>query len=427
MRDCPVQGAGAALAVLLVIAGSACRQNSLGLVPIAPEVVRCASPAPSQPKAQASSQTEFTLLGARIDGPLQQSANEPVSATDAPRAAANAPVERIPEPTIWSQWRPVPAAFEKPAAWEPYWPLSDAVELPAAGGSVFGVWKADSFSGDHPPFPSSMSDPPEWLCGPVDGSSHDPWFDLAGSPQPDPWHGEHWAARGWENIVSDHRNYYRYETGRNLALALAMAAVVANTPLDQSIQDWYRDDIRSAGSDDFATFWKFFGEGIVWVPVFATAGLAGRMWEEYPLGSATASYAGPVSRAFLVGAPPMLFMQVALGASRPGRSPHDSRWRPFNDDKAVSGHAFIGAIPFITAARSVESPWLRGAFYAASVLPAWSRVNDDAHYFSQVCLGWYMAYLACAAVEETDWDRAGVSFTPLASPELVGMGVLFRR
>ncbi len=60
------------------------------------------------------------------------------------------------------------------------------------------------------------------------------------------------------------------------------------------------------------------------------------------------------SRAYLVGAPAMLLMQNVTGGSRPEEMDHGSKWDPFHDDNGVSGHAFMGAVPFLTLANMYD-------------------------------------------------------------------------
>ncbi len=98
----------------------------------------------------------------------------------------------------------------------------------------------------------------------------------------------------------------------------------------------------------------------------------------------------------------MLAMQRLIGASRPGEAPSESHWEPFLDDNGVSGHSFMGAVPFITAAQMTQNPWLRGGLYVGSGMAGLSRVNDNRHYASQVVLGWWMAYIAARSVNRTE-------------------------
>jgi membrane-associated phospholipid phosphatase len=222
-------------------------------------------------------------------------------------------------------------------------------------------------------------------------------------------------------------NYFSWITMRDLVVGVGLGAVVANTSLDQDFQDWYQNDVRSTGSDRNAAFWKTFGEGQIFIPAFAGLAVAGTLCPDLPGSDPVAEFGCRTTRAYLVGAPPMLLMQYALGASRPCEAPYNSYWQPFNDNNAVSGHAFVGAVPFITAAKMAENPVVKGGLYFCSSLTGWSRVNDDRHYLSQVCLGWWMAYLTCRAVDQTEVDDRNLRFTPVTTPDMVGMGMIYER
>ena len=227
-----------------------------------------------------------------------------------------------------------------------------------------------------------------------------------------------------ENVWSDHRNYYDRGTMAKLACGLVLGSVLANTSMDQEVHDWYQQEIRSAGTDHFADFWKTFGEGHIFIPSYACLAFACKFLEDRPVFGLTGDFSARVTRAYVVGAPPMLFMQFMLGASRPNDPKHSSYWDPFQDTNSVSGHAFVGAVPFITAARMTDSLVLKSGLYACSALPGCSRINDDHHYLSQVILGWWMAYLACEAVDHAQLNRHGMTILPIASTEMVGFGAI---
>jgi len=61
------------------------------------------------------------------------------------------------------------------------------------------------------------------------------------------------------------------------------------------------------------------------------------------------------------------------GASRPSEG--DSKWRPLKDSNGLSGHAFIGAVPFITAAKMNDNPYIKTILYGFSVLPGLTRIK----------------------------------------------------
>jgi PAP2 superfamily len=211
-------------------------------------------------------------------------------------------------------------------------------------------------------------------------------------------------------VKSDFENFYlARENLIPLGIGLSVGAVFANTHADREIRDWYQEDVRSKRTDDAAKIFKSYGTAYVTVPVYAVAYGAGRM-----MNTPTFETWGERSfRATVVGTPALLFLQVAIGAERP---PGDSGWKPFHSSHGASGHAFIGSVPFVTAAQMSDEIYWKAAFYGLSTLTGWSRINDDAHYFSQAGLGWFLGYLSCTVVTKTDalrQDRIHFGFAPV--------------
>ena len=231
------------------------------------------------------------------------------------------------------------------------------------------------------------------------------------------------------DVVSDHRRYYRWSTARDLLLGVAGGSLLANTSMDADFRDWLQDDVRSRDGEDFAAFWKGFGEGKYVIPSFIAMSLVGQWLDEVPIFDVAGEFGDRIGRSYAVGAPPLVFMQACLGGSRPGESSHGSQWRSFEDRNGVSGHAFIGAVPFITAANMLPNRGAKACFYFMSMLPAWSRVNDDSHYLSQACLGWWMGYLACRAIDETEAEKANRCFAvaPMVEPDTFGLMAVYQR
>lgn len=237
--------------------------------------------------------------------------------------------------------------------------------------------------------------------------------------------------RDWSDICSDHAEFYSTRGLLGLAGGVGAAALMANTGFDEQLaRDSYMDSIVLAPSDEFYEALhepKFLGEGRYTVPVFAAAALAEPLIAELPLGAETAEWGRRSLRTLLVGAPPMLALQVLTGGGRPSETVENSEWQPLDDNNGVSGHAFMGAIPFISAAKMTDKVWLKGGLYAASTLPAISRVNDDDHYVSQVFLGWWLAYLAESAIDRTYDPDSHHHFVAYPQANGIGVGVEFTR
>ena len=119
-----------------------------------------------------------------------------------------------------------------------------------------------------------------------------------------------------------------------------------------------------------------------------------------------------------------MLAQRITGGSRPDEKDRDARWLPFQDNNGVSGHAFMASLPFINAAKMTDNRWLKTTFYAGSLLGPLSRVNDGAHYPSQVALGWWMAFVAASAIDHTQRSDSHIRILPLAAGE-GGYGGMF--
>ena len=225
-------------------------------------------------------------------------------------------------------------------------------------------------------------------------------------------------------ILSDHLRFYSAEGLGFLAVGVGAGAAMANTGFDEKfIRDEYIESIVRAPSDELyeaAHEPKFLGDGTYTLPLFAVLALSEPLFEENTWGHAGSEWGQRSLRTILVGAPPMLALQMATGGSRPGETDHTSHWVPFQDNNGVSGHSFMGAVPFLSAAKMTDNGWLKGGLYVASALPALSRVNDDDHYFSQAFLGWWLAYMAATAVDGS-FDPDGEHHF-FAYPTANGMG-----
>jgi len=234
----------------------------------------------------------------------------------------------------------------------------------------------------------------------------------------------------WTGIRSDHAAFYSPKNLTWLAAGIGAGAIMANTGFDEHfLRDTYVENIVFASSDELYERLhqpKFLGDGYYTIPAFAIAALAEPLIDELPLGPETAEWGQRSLRTILVGGPPMLGLQVLTGGGRPDETHESSEWQPLKDNNGVSGHSFMGAIPFMSAAKMTDNIWLKAALYTASTLPAISRVNDDHHYFSQVFLGWWLAYLAESAVDQSHDPDAHHQLFVYPNPGGIGLGVEYR-
>lgn len=232
---------------------------------------------------------------------------------------------------------------------------------------------------------------------------------------------------GLDKIVWDYQNFYSRPNLRKLALALAIAAPLANTDADDRFQRWYQRHVRSPRTDRWAKVGNMLGEHNLTVPVMVAAAAAGKLLEDHEAAQWAGDWGKRSIRALMVGSPTILVFQFGLGAGRPDEYDGSSHWRPFHDKNGVAGHGFVGAIPFLTAAGMTENRPLRALLFAGSFGTCCARINTDSHFLSQSILGWSIAYLAVQSVTQTESDYRRWQLVPLEMPQGgTGVGLMIR-
>lgn len=232
------------------------------------------------------------------------------------------------------------------------------------------------------------------------------------------------VSRSLRKVARDYRNFYSCESLVCLTAAFGAGALMANTGFDTTMQTAWQNGVTPTGMGTFFHECKPLGEGSYALPIFGVAAATGLIFDGRPAGSVVGEWGSRSLRMFIVGGPPVYVLQLATGASRPSED-NGSQWHFWNDNNGVSGHAFVGAIPFLAAAEMVESPLLKGTLYICSTFTAFSRMTDNAHYPSQVFLGWYLAWASSMAVSRTEvaFDTVTVRVVPLPMADLGGLAM----
>jgi hypothetical protein len=231
-------------------------------------------------------------------------------------------------------------------------------------------------------------------------------------------------SRAFRKVGSDYGNFYSCESLVCVTAAFGAGALMANTGFDTTMQNAWQSGVAPTDLGTFFSGCKPMGEGKYALPIFGVAAATGLVFDGNPVGNVVGEWGSRSLRMFLVGAPPLYVLQLATGASRPSDG-YGSQWHFNNDNNGVSGHAFVGAIPFLAAAEMVESPLLKGTLYVCSTFTSLSRMTDNAHYPSQVFLAWYLAWASSIAVSRTEmaFDRVTVRVVPVPVADLGGLGV----
>ena len=190
----------------------------------------------------------------------------------------------------------------------------------------------------------------------------------------------------WRGMYS-RRNFLR------LGAALVGAGAVSYSGADEACERWYSDHVDSQAADQLASLVEPWGRRFWFVNWLLLAIL-----DVTYHSSALTRWGRRNWEAMLVGLPTLWGVQYGLGAARPTDNSHGPRWKPLADENTASGHAFMAAIPWLTAAKTAGRGWARAAARVGSTLTGWSRFHDRRHYLSQVLLGYGIAWTAVDAV-----------------------------
>ena len=235
-----------------------------------------------------------------------------------------------------------------------------------------------------------------------------------------------WRFLRLRQVGSDYSHFYSRDNLLDLGCVLAVGAVLANTPMDEHFREFFQTNISTTSSDEWSESLhlnKEIGNGIYSLPVLLAAASLPYLPFDNPVVEDVGLWGNRGLRIFVLGAPALVVGQMVTGGSRPGETVHGSDWHFWQDNNGVSGHAFMGAIPFLAASELTDNRLWGGFCVAASTLPGLSRINDDDHYVSQVLLGWTLAYLSYRAVSRTDLPEDHWKLSPWQAGNAQGIGL----
>jgi membrane-associated phospholipid phosphatase len=165
---------------------------------------------------------------------------------------------------------------------------------------------------------------------------------------------------------------------------VAIGGYAILTTVDDDLQRLAQDN-RSGTSNDFASVTRKMGQpevyGTVALGVLAT-GLLSRNPKIRDAGvrlTWSLAMTGVITEA----------VKLAVGRHRPSNSGSDADdFRPFSGQtSAPSGHAAMAFSLATTLSDEIHRPWATAILYTLATGTAWSRVNDNVHWFSDVVAG----------------------------------------
>lgn len=168
-----------------------------------------------------------------------------------------------------------------------------------------------------------------------------------------------------------------------LPVGLGLGAVALLSVVDEPLRDALQDH-RTAGGDDLARAFKHFGEPVAYLPValgtVAVGLVAGK--------PAVTRAGGRIAGSLLVAGFATNLIKPVVGRRRPNGGQGAYDFAPFSgQDSWPSGHTTMAFALAASVSDEVHSLPVTVALYGAATMTAWSRMNDDRHWLTDVVTG----------------------------------------
>jgi membrane-associated phospholipid phosphatase len=212
-------------------------------------------------------------------------------------------------------------------------------------------------------------------------------------------------------------------------VALVGAGAAGLMFLDSNLKDFAQDDMRSSTTDSIADWTRPFGDSKVLFPAMAGGYLVGAVTGSRRL--TAASLLGLQSLSIAAGMTEGI--KLLAGRTRPNMT--EDQWDfqgPGGDQKSfVSGHATHAfAVATVFALEYRDSYVVPPLAYSLASLAAYSRVNDNKHWVSDVVLGAGVGFLIGVLTHRLSPFRPGnnpaVSILPMVGEGKQGINIALK-
>lgn len=176
---------------------------------------------------------------------------------------------------------------------------------------------------------------------------------------------------------------------------LVVGAIGIAALADRGLNAWMQDH-RSSNSDAVARVFRNGGEPefVFGIPgVMLAAGVIGRSPALRRRGGRV--LASVVAAGLTTGA-----VKKLVGRLRPADTNDPFLFKPFSDHDAFpSGHATMAFALATSLSEEIENRWATAVLYTFATGTAWSRMNDERHWLSDVLAGAAVGFTAAKIVE----------------------------
>ena len=164
---------------------------------------------------------------------------------------------------------------------------------------------------------------------------------------------------------------------------LVVGAIATASLADGAVNDWVQDH-RTPQSDDLAHIFRYGGEPevVLGIPggILVAGTIAGRPEVQRS--------GGRVLLSIIAAGLTTSVLKVGTGRYRPAETDNPYIFKPFSGhDSFPSGHVTMAFALATSLSHEIKNGWVSAALYTFATGTAWSRLNDERHWFSDVLAG----------------------------------------
>jgi membrane-associated phospholipid phosphatase len=164
---------------------------------------------------------------------------------------------------------------------------------------------------------------------------------------------------------------------------LVVGAIATVSLADGAVNDWVQER-RTPHSDDLARVFRYGGEPEVTFGIGGGILVAGTIAGKPELQRS----GGRVLLSIVAAGLTTVGIKAATGRYRPAETDNPYIFKPFSGhDSFPSGHATMAFALATSLSHEIKNGWVSAALYSFAAGTAWSRLNDERHWLSDVLAG----------------------------------------
>ena len=164
---------------------------------------------------------------------------------------------------------------------------------------------------------------------------------------------------------------------------LVVGAIATASLADRSVNDWIQDH-RTPQSDDVANVFRYGGEPVVALGIPGAIVLAGTIAGRDDVQRS----GGRVLLSVVAAEVTTIALKATAGRYRPAETDDPYIFKPFSGhDSFPSGHTTMAFALSTSLSHEIHNGWASAALFTVATGTAWSRLNDERHWFSDVLGG----------------------------------------